>query len=203
MNRATTKKQTKRVGKPSRLARQGMKPWLRFNYLFQMKYIVKIEDKNFQIDITERNGELEIGLDGKPVSADSMEIKGKNLVSFLFNHRSFDLEFSKNQNEVLVFLNGKRYDCLLEDEKTLRLKQLGGLEIETKKERELRTPMPGLVTAIEVKEGDFVKAGQGVVIVEAMKMENELKAKFDGKVKAIKVKEHQAVDKDEVLIVFE
>ena len=168
-----------------------------------MKYIVKIEGKNFQINITERDGELEIDLDGKPVSADSIEIKGKNLVSFLFNHRSFDLEFSKNQNEVSVFLNGKRYDCLLEDEKTQRFKQLGGLEVETKKERELRTPMPGLVTAIEVKEGDFVKAGQGVIIVEAMKMENELKAKFDGKVKSIKVKERQAVDKGEVLIVFE
>jgi len=168
-----------------------------------MKYIVKIEDKNFEIDIIERDGELGIDLDGKPVSADSMEIKGKNLVSFLFNHRSFDLEFFKNRNEVSVFLNGKRYDCLLEDEKSLRLKQFGGLEVETKKERELRTPMPGLVTGIEVKEGDFVKAGQGVMIVEAMKMENELKAKFDGKVKSIKVKEHQAVDKDEVLIVFE
>jgi pyruvate carboxylase subunit B len=168
-----------------------------------MKYIVKIEDRNFQIDITERDGELEIDLDDQPVSADFMEIKGKNLVSFLFNHRSFDLEFSKNQNEVSVLLKGKRYECLLEDERTLRLKQFGGLEIETKKERELRTPMPGLVTAIEVKEGDFVKAGQGVIIVEAMKMENELKAKFDGKVKSIKVKEHQAVDKDDMLIVFE
>jgi len=77
------------------------------------------------------------------------------------------------------------------------------LKVETKKEKELKSPMPGLVTAIEVKQGDLVVAGQGVVIVEAMKMENELKAKFDGKVKSIKVKEHQAVDKDEVLIVFE
>ena len=42
-----------------------------------------------------------------------------------------------------------------------------------------------------------------MVIVETMKMENELKAKFDGKVKAVKVKEHQAVDKDQVLVVFE
>ncbi|MCK4386343.1 MAG: acetyl-CoA carboxylase biotin carboxyl carrier protein subunit [candidate division Zixibacteria bacterium] len=168
-----------------------------------MKYIVKVEDKNFQIDITERDGGLKIDLDGKPVLADSIEIRGKNHVSFLFNHRSFDLEFSKNQNEVLVFLNGRKYDCLLEDERTLRLKQLGGLKIETKKEKELRSPMPGLVTAIEVKEGDWVVAGQGVIIVEAMKMENELKAKFDGKVKSIKVKEHQAVEKDEVLIVFE
>ncbi|MFQ6032355.1 MAG: acetyl-CoA carboxylase biotin carboxyl carrier protein subunit [Candidatus Zixiibacteriota bacterium] len=168
-----------------------------------MKYIVKVENRSFQVDIAETDGELKIDLDGKPVSADSIEIRGKNHVSFLFNHKSFDLEFSKNQNQVFIFLNGRRYDCLLEDERTLRLKQLGGLKIETKKEKELKTPMPGLVTAIEVKEGDLVKAGHGVIIVEAMKMENELKAKFDGKVKSIRVKEHQAVEKDEVLVVFE
>ncbi|MCK4403659.1 MAG: acetyl-CoA carboxylase biotin carboxyl carrier protein subunit, partial [candidate division Zixibacteria bacterium] len=115
----------------------------------------------------------------------------------------FDLEFSKNEEKVSVFLNGKRYECVLEDERTQRLKRLGVLKVETKKEKELKSPMPGLVAAIEVKEGDLVVAGQGVVIVEAMKMENELKAKFDGKVKAIKVKEHQVVDKDKLLIVFE
>lgn len=168
-----------------------------------MKYIVKVEDRNFQIDITERDGGLSIVLDGKPVQADSVHIKGKNFVSFLFNHRSFDLEFSKNEEKVSVFLNGKRYECVLEDERTQRLKRLGVLKVETKKEKELKSPMPGLVASIEVKEGDMVVAGQGVVIVEAMKMENELKAKFDGKVKAIKVKEQQVVDKDEVLIVFE
>jgi biotin carboxyl carrier protein len=45
--------------------------------------------------------------------------------------------------------------------------------------------------------------GQGVAIVEAMKMENELKAKFDGKVKKVRVKPGQAVEKDEVMVVFE
>ncbi len=168
-----------------------------------MKYVAQIEGKSYQVDIREQDGEIQVNLDGEPVQADSVQIKGKNFVSFLFNHRSFDLEFSKNEEKVSVFLNGKRYDCVLEDERTQRLKRLGVLKVETKKEKELKSPMPGLVTAIEVKQGDLVVAGQGVVIVEAMKMENELKAKFDGKVKSIKVKEHQAVDKDEVLIVFE
>ena len=168
-----------------------------------MKYIVKVDDRNFQIDITERDGGLSIDLDGKPVQADSVHITGKNFASFLFNNRSFDLEFSKNEEKVSVFLNGKRYECVLEDERTQRLKRLGVLKIDTKKEKELKSPMPGLVTTIEVKQGDMVVAGQGVVIVEAMKMENELKAPQDGKVKEVKVKEHQAVDKDEVLIVFE
>jgi len=168
-----------------------------------MKYVVQTEGKSYEVDISEQDGKVQVNLDGEPVQADSVEIKGKNFVSFLFNNRSFDLEFSKNQEKVSVFLNGKRYDCVLEDERTQRLKRLEHLKVETKKEQELKSPMPGLVTAIEVKQGDMVVAGQGVVIVEAMKMENELKAKFDGKVKAIKVKEHQAVNKDEVLIVFE
>ena len=168
-----------------------------------MKYLVQIEDKSYQVDISEQDGEVQVNLDGERVQADSVQIKGKNFVSFLFNNRSFDLEFSKNQDKVSVFLNGKRYDCVLEDERTQRLKRLEHLKVETKKEQELKSPMPGLVTAIEVKQRDMVVAGQGVIIVEAMKMENELKAKFDGRIKAIKVKEHQAVDKDQVLIVFE
>jgi len=168
-----------------------------------MKYLVQIEDKSYQVEISEQNGEVLIHLDGQLVQADSGQIKGKNFVSFLFNHKSFDLEYSKNEGKVSVFLNGKKYDCVLEDEKAQKFKRLEGLRVDTKKEKELKSPMPGLVTTIEVKEGDFVVAGQGVIIVEAMKMENELKAKFDGKVKAIKVKEHQAVDKDQVLVVFE
>jgi acetyl/propionyl-CoA carboxylase alpha subunit len=168
-----------------------------------MKYVVQIAGKSFQVDISEQNGEVQVNLDGKQVSADSVNIKGRGHVSFLFNNKSFDLEFSKNEEKVSVFFNGKRYDCVLEDERIQRLKRLGKLKVETKKGKELKSPMPGLVTAIEVKQGDWVVEGQGVIIVEAMKMENELKAKFDGKVKAVKVKEHQTVDKDEVLIVFE
>jgi biotin carboxyl carrier protein len=168
-----------------------------------MKYVVQIEGKSHEVEISEQDGELHITLDGDPVQADSVQIGGKNFASFLFNHRSFDLEFSKNEEKVYVFLNGKKYECLLEDERTQRLKRLGVLKIDTKKDNQLKSPMPGLITGIQVKEGDLVIAGQGVMIVEAMKMENELKAPHDGKVKEIKVKLHQAVDKDQVLIIFE
>jgi biotin carboxyl carrier protein len=168
-----------------------------------MKYVVQIEGKSFEVEISQLDGEVQVHLDGKPVQADCVRIGQKSFASFLFNNRSLDLEFSKNGEKVSVFLAGKRYECVLEDERTQRLKRLGVLKIDTKKENQLKSPMPGLVTAIEVKEGDLVVAGQGVIIVEAMKMENELKAKHDGKVKEVKVKKHQAVDKDQVLIIFE
>ncbi|MFL5381405.1 MAG: biotin/lipoyl-containing protein, partial [Longimicrobiaceae bacterium] len=64
-------------------------------------------------------------------------------------------------------------------------------------------PMPGLVLKVEVEVGQAVKAGQGLVIVEAMKMENELKAPADGVVAKVLVQERQTVEKGATLIVLE
>ncbi|OGC84283.1 MAG: hypothetical protein A2W07_05105 [candidate division Zixibacteria bacterium RBG_16_43_9] len=168
-----------------------------------MKYVAEIKDKNYQIDITETDGKLEVKLDGKPVSVDFSQVKPPNFFSFLVDNKSFDVEIIKNSESYWVNMNGRKYECFLEDEKISRLKDIAGFKKEILHEKELKTPMPGLVLAIEVKEGDLVKTGQGVAIVEAMKMENELKAKFDGKVKQIRVKPGQAVDRDEVLVIFE
>jgi biotin carboxyl carrier protein len=67
----------------------------------------------------------------------------------------------------------------------------------------VQSPMPGKVVKMLVAVGDAVKAGQGVVVVEAMKMENELKSTRDGKVKSISVKEGQAVEAGQSLVLLE
>jgi acetyl/propionyl-CoA carboxylase alpha subunit len=67
----------------------------------------------------------------------------------------------------------------------------------------LRAPMPGLVVRVEVAPGDQVQAGQGIVIVEAMKMENELKAAAPGVVRAVHVAAGATVEKDMVLVEFD
>jgi biotin carboxyl carrier protein len=67
----------------------------------------------------------------------------------------------------------------------------------------VQSPMPGKVVKILIGVGDEVKAGQGVVVVEAMKMENELKTTRDGKIKSIAVKEGQAVEAGQSLVVLE
>jgi biotin carboxyl carrier protein len=68
---------------------------------------------------------------------------------------------------------------------------------------EIRAPMPALVVKLEVSEGDSVHEGQGLVILEAMKMENEIKAHAAGKVKEVRVARGKAVEKDEILILLE
>ena len=67
----------------------------------------------------------------------------------------------------------------------------------------IKAPMPGLVTAIEVKAGDIVESGTGLIILEAMKMENEIRSTIRGKVKSIDVKERSIVDKGQPLIRIE
>ncbi len=64
----------------------------------------------------------------------------------------------------------------------------------------VRAPMPGKVVKVLVKPGEAVKAQQGVVVIEAMKMENELRAPRDGTVAEIAVKEGQAVEAGQALV---
>ncbi len=174
-----------------------------------MKYIAKIKDKKFKISIEEKDDKLEVILDNIPVSVDFTLVKPPNFLSFLLDNRSYDAEVNVDSGrqdatqKYFVTIKGKKYECILEDEKFAKLKDFAGIKSKTKVEKEFKTPMPGLVVAVEVNEGDKVKAGDGLVIVEAMKMENELKASFDAKIKQINVKPGQPVEKDEVLIVFE
>ena len=67
----------------------------------------------------------------------------------------------------------------------------------------LSAPMPGLVVKVEVAEGDTVESGQGLVIVEAMKMENELTAETDSRVAGVRVAAGDTVEKGQVLVELE
>lgn len=67
----------------------------------------------------------------------------------------------------------------------------------------VNSPMPGTIVTIEVKEGDRVKQGQALLILEAMKMENEIPAPADGKVVSIKVTEGATVRAGDLLLVLE
>ena len=138
----------------------------------------------------------------------ALDIIKKDELSYhlIKDNKSYNIEIVEVDNEgkvVKLKINGVPFSGKVFSEMDLLLKEMGIDNLSTKKLKELKAPMPGLVLDIQVNEGDEVNEGDKLVVLEAMKMENNLKAESGGKVKSINCSKGQAVEKNEVLIVFE
>lgn len=101
-----------------------------------------------------------------------------------------------------LHIEGRRMNAEVVDERTRAIRAMTRSASGPTGPRPVKAPMPGLVVRVEVNVGDTVTAGQGVLIMEAMKMENELKADAGGVVTKIHATAGQAVEKGAVLIEF-
>lgn len=168
-----------------------------------MKYTARIENQTYEIDIVEKNGKPHVQLDGKPVNIDLVKLGDGMDYSLLLGQSSYELIIDSNAGAYHVQVDGETYPVTIQSEReqllrsdTIEKSGIAGLE-------EIRAPMPGLVVDIEVTVGDSVTKGDGLAIVEAMKMENELTAPVDGLVKEIPVQKGQTVEKDQVLVIIQ
>ena len=111
-----------------------------------------------------------------------------------------DVDISEDEYRVLV--DGRTYHIPLLDEKRMRL---GGWQsgIHLQGRQEISVPMAGKIIAVLVAEGDQVEKGQGLVIVEAMKMENEVRSPIQGEIKEVKVQGEETVEAGTILVVVE
>lgn len=125
-----------------------------------------------------------------------MEYNGKKCIADL-------VKLDKESKQIILRIEGKKYTISIKEPVDLLLERLGMKNIGVKRLNNLKAPMPGLVSKLLVKEGDEVKQGDALLVLEAMKMENVFKAAADVKIKAIKVIEKQAVEKGTELITFE
>jgi len=101
-----------------------------------------------------------------------------------------------------VELEGRLIQVRVDDERTHHLRELTAEVGRGATELELRAPMPGLVVRVAVAEGDAVRAGDTLVVMEAMKMENELRAEEGGVVAEVHAAEGVTVDRDDLLVTF-
>ncbi len=109
----------------------------------------------------------------------------------------------KNETVIEIWVENEVVRVELQDNRTRLLSMLGATARHQSGRFTLLAPMPGLVRAIEVREGDVVEKGAGLIILEAMKMENELRAEVQGTVRDIKIQIGQAVEKDQMLLTIE
>lgn len=163
---------------------------------------VKVNNKTEHVIVFE-NGEKGI-IDGTTFEWDVTEIKDGSY-HVIKNNRSYKVEVlnvDAIEKKLMVVVNGNKYELKVKDKFDVLLKKLGFDNLKTNKINELKAPMPGLVLDIRVSEGETVKSGDALLVLEAMKMENIIKSPTDGVIKKINVKKGVAVEKNQVLINF-
>lgn len=164
-----------------------------------MRYFARSKDATHEV-IAEQDAEgWRVEVDGHSLQVDVLPVGG-SLYSLLLDGRSYEVDVLETQDACIVLVNGQPFRVELRQERAASgpggppAAAAGG---------SLAAPMPGKVVTLLVGPGDVVATGDGVIVLEAMKMENELKAPAPGRVAEVRVAEGQVVSAGEVLVVME
>jgi biotin carboxyl carrier protein len=156
-----------------------------------MKYVTTINGREYFVDVLD---ERHVSLNGKVIEVDFHSVSGQPVFSLIIGGKSYEAYVNPGEENWQVLLRGRLYDATVIDEREKRLRAAAGATVAEGGEYHLKAPMPGLVVAIPVSEGEAVKKGQALVILESMKMQNELKSPRDGTISRIRVKPGDSVE---------
>ena len=162
-----------------------------------MKFEVLIHNTRRVIELEREANRWHISLDGDPVDADAAEI-APNIFSVLLNGKSCEICVTPNPSATLMLQTGRNeFTAEVIDPRAWRGRRHGALEAEGR--QQILAPMPGKIIRVLVQAGEKVQAGQGLLVVEAMKMQNEIRSPKSGAVERLLVKEGQPVNAGEIL----
>ena len=158
----------------------------------------QLNGKSFEIE----EGEKGLLVNGKELTWDLASL-GNGHYHILYKNKSYKAEvvrIDKELKTVELKLQNQKYAVQLRDKFDLLLEKMGMNASLSSKVNVIKAPMPGLIVDLRVKAGDIVKAGDSLLVLEAMKMENIIKAPGDGTIKLLKIKKGDSVEKNQVLI---
>ena len=164
-----------------------------------MTYDVTIEGKNFRLELNRPNGRWECRLDGREIEIDAV-LARRDVLSVIIGGKAYEIKRERTSTDMHLWVGTVRYAAQLRDPRSLRSRASPD---DGKGPRTLVVPMPGKVVRVLVKENAEVEAGQGVVVMEAMKMQNEIKSPKKGVVRKLVVAEGANVNSGDVLAVVE
>ena len=162
-----------------------------------MKYLTTINGTTFEIEI-QNDGTLLVN--GEKRVVDFLSFGDESLYSVIMDNISYELLIDERDGEYEILVRGKRYTGQVLDERAQLVASRRSSKMVDSGEISIRAPMPGLIVAVPVHEGQEVKAQQTVVILESMKMQNELKSPRDGTVQRISVEAGQSVEQNKLLV---
>lgn len=167
-----------------------------------MRYVVQLNEERKSVS-TESDGIL---YETEPaVHAELSDIAGSPVRMVKIGTNVYRVVVQKRQGRgrYTLWVDGYRFETEALDERTRAIRDLSAASAGPTGPAPIVAPMPGLIVRVSVSVGDKVEAGQGIVVMEAMKMENELRATGAGVVKSIEVAAGTAVEKGTLLVALE
>ena len=168
-----------------------------------MKLIAEIDDEKHEIALTQNGDNISAEIDGRAYDIESSEVE-PNVYLIKHENRVYQIFVSPNQNAnepFAVNVGANDFEIKITDPKRLRSSAGAGANAEGT--AEIKTAMPGKLVRVLVEAGAAVEKGDGILVVEAMKMQNEMKAPKDGTVKEIRFAEGATVNAGDVLAIIE
>ncbi|HUB06358.1 MAG TPA: biotin/lipoyl-containing protein [Myxococcales bacterium] len=156
------------------------------------RYRATLGKRSVDLEVDRQGDALRVTLDGAVHEIDALELPD-GAISLIVDGRSFSAEYEEKGDDVAVLLRHSVFSVEVLDERRLRMRAASG-KLTAEGPQVIVAPMPGKVVRVLVKAGDAVAEGQGLLVVEAMKMENELRAAKAGKVVEVAVREGTAVE---------
>ena len=164
-----------------------------------MMYDVNIEGKNYRLELDRVDGRWSCQVDGGEIEIDAV-LARRDVLSILIDGKAYEIKRERTAVDMHLWVGSARFAVQLRDPRSLRSRAAAE---DGKGPRKLLAPMPGKVVRVLVTEEAEVEAGQGVLVVEAMKMQNEIKSPKKGVVRKLMATEGAAVNAGDVLAVVE
>ena len=165
-----------------------------------MVYDVIIDDKSYRLELERADGKWLCKLDGREVEMDAV-LARRDVLSILIEGKAYEIKRERTANDLHFWVGSARYSAELRDPRSLRSRQRAAGDEQGP--RKLIAPMAGKVVRVLLQENSEVEAGQGVLVVEAMKMQNEIKSPKKGVLQKIVAVEGTAVNAGDVLAIVE
>lgn len=159
------------------------------------------------VDVNGESVEVELGADGVRIEGELVvshlaPVDGSPMYLLTVGARTFQIVVRRGdgRGRYSIWTDGGRFEVEALDERSRAIREMTAKAAGPVGPAPLVAPMPGMIVRVNVAVGDEVQAGQGLVVMEAMKMENELRASAPGRVSAIRVNPGQAVEKGAILV---
>ena len=163
-----------------------------------MKLQIEIGGNKRQVERTQAGLWPVWTIDGQRLEADATEVS-PGIYSILISGKSFEVRVEPSGAELRAIAGRREFRIVISDEREWRRKR--GSAVEAEGRQQVLAPMPGKIVRVLVKAGDAVRAGQGLLVVEAMKMQNEIRAPKSGTIDRLGVVEGQTVNAGEVVAI--